>query len=155
MKALSIQQPWAWAILYAGKRVENRTWHSRYRGPVLIHAGLKVDKDSIEDLALEIAAVPEPRPIAYRGGIVGTATVVDCVRSDAVPVGQEGWANGPWCFVLDDVRPLEKPIPLKGALGFFDVPLEVLDALRHQTDLSHTLDDVGPNGPTDPNSAVK
>jgi hypothetical protein len=39
MKALSIQQPWAWAIIHAGKRVENRTWSTRFRGPFFIHAG--------------------------------------------------------------------------------------------------------------------
>ena len=35
MKALTVQQPWAWAIIHAGKTVENRTqrWWS-YRGPI-------------------------------------------------------------------------------------------------------------------------
>ena len=39
MYALSIHQPWAWAILNVGKNVENRRWRTRYRGPLLIHAG--------------------------------------------------------------------------------------------------------------------
>ena len=34
MKALSIHQPWAWAILNAGKTVENRTWSTNYQGPL-------------------------------------------------------------------------------------------------------------------------
>ncbi|MDD5394961.1 MAG: ASCH domain-containing protein [Thiothrix sp.] len=53
MKALSIQQPWAWAILNAGKDIENRDWYTPVRGRILIHAGKKIDKGSIgfiEDL---------------------------------------------------------------------------------------------------------
>ena len=40
MKCLSILQPWAWAIIHGGKDVENRTWRTAYRGPLLIHASL-------------------------------------------------------------------------------------------------------------------
>ena len=38
MKALSVRQPWAWAIIYALKNIENRGWPINYRGDVLIHA---------------------------------------------------------------------------------------------------------------------
>jgi hypothetical protein len=38
MKCVSLHQPWAWAVLHAGKKVENRTWATRHRGPLLIHA---------------------------------------------------------------------------------------------------------------------
>lgn len=44
--ALSIRQPWAWLILHAGKDVENRTWASRYRGPLLVHAGKRPDTEA-------------------------------------------------------------------------------------------------------------
>lgn len=125
MKCLSIQQPWAWAILYAGKRIENRTWYTNFRGRIWIHAGMRVDRASIEDLADEIRSVPEPRPPAYRGAIVGRASIVDCVRVHSVAHDQRCWANGPWCFVLDDVEPLATPIPLKGRLGLFEAPVEV------------------------------
>src|SRR5664280_3664302 len=37
VRILSVQQPWAWAIVEGHKRVENRTWTTPYRGPVLIH----------------------------------------------------------------------------------------------------------------------
>ncbi len=44
MKAITIKQPWAWAITrrattYAGKDIENRTWTTPYRGLLAIHAG--------------------------------------------------------------------------------------------------------------------
>ncbi|WP_256988035.1 MULTISPECIES: hypothetical protein [unclassified Rhodococcus (in: high G+C Gram-positive bacteria)] len=39
MKALTVQQPWAWAIMHGGKVIENRTQNWNYRGPLAIHAG--------------------------------------------------------------------------------------------------------------------
>jgi hypothetical protein len=41
VKALSIRQPWTYAIQHLGKRVENRTWPTPYRGKLLLHAGKK------------------------------------------------------------------------------------------------------------------
>jgi hypothetical protein len=38
MKILSVRQPWAALIVSGHKDIENRTWSTRYRGPVLIHA---------------------------------------------------------------------------------------------------------------------
>lgn len=119
--ALSIRQPWAWAILYAGKRIENRTWQTAYRGPLFIHAGLRVDYDAVGDLTEVISRIPEPRPIAYCGALIATATLVDCISVDQASNDQLSWAGGPWCFVLDDVRPLARPIPHRGALGLFPV----------------------------------
>lgn len=120
-RALSIRQPWAWAILYAGKRIENRNWYTAYRGEVLIHAGLRVDYDALDDLEAAIMSVPTPRPTAYLGALVGRARLVGCVPVSEVHETQRRWAVGPWCFVLDDVRPLARPIALKGALGLFPI----------------------------------
>jgi hypothetical protein len=38
MKALSVCQPWAWAIVHDIKMVENRWRRTNYRGPLVIHA---------------------------------------------------------------------------------------------------------------------
>lgn len=119
MKVLSVPQPWAWAVLYAGKRVENRTWYTPYRGEVFIHADLRVDYDTPESIEEAISRVPQPRPPAYCGALIGRAMLVDCVRARDVPASQREWGVGPWCFVLDDVRPLARPISTKGPLGFF------------------------------------
>lgn len=84
---------------------------------------MQVDWESLEDLEAEIMAVPEPRPIAYRGALVGTAELVACVPADLAPASQAAWTVGPWCFVLEDVRPLTDPIPYRGSLGLFRVHL--------------------------------
>ena len=36
---LTVRQPWAWAIIQVGKDVENRSWPTKHRGPLLIHVG--------------------------------------------------------------------------------------------------------------------
>jgi hypothetical protein len=116
--ALSIRQPWAWAILHAGKDIENRSWRTDYRGPFCIHASAGMTKR--EYLEFEGVygldhrwTIPEPGDLS-RGGIVGTAQIVDCVPRHASP-----WFFGRWGFVLDDVQPVAL-IPVKGCLGFFD-----------------------------------
>jgi hypothetical protein len=51
VRALTVQQPWAWAIVHGGKDVENRTRNlaGSYRGPVAIHAGKQVSRDGVDD----------------------------------------------------------------------------------------------------------
>ena len=46
MKALTIRQPWAWAIIFDGKDVENRSWNTSYRGDLAIHAGVAYRADA-------------------------------------------------------------------------------------------------------------
>ena len=124
-QALSIRQPWAWAIVHAGKDIENRDWPTKFRGPVCIHAAKGMTKgefDGFVDLARmmnrdgtwkEGAWVPFPDDL-QRGGIIGVAEIVDCVDQSNSP-----WFFGRYGFVLRNMRPVEF-IPAKGALGFFD-----------------------------------
>ena len=119
MKALSILQPWAWLIVNGHKDIENRTWGTGFRGQVLIHAGKTYPKcDFADDLDIygrRYGAYPATRE-EMTGGIVGVATIVDCVRKS-----DSEWFNGPYGFVLRDARQLPLT-PLRGQLGFFDVP---------------------------------
>ncbi|MDX5091650.1 ASCH domain-containing protein, partial [Lactobacillus crispatus] len=45
MKAITIHQPWATLIALGEKQFETRSWETKYRGPLAIHAGKKVDKE--------------------------------------------------------------------------------------------------------------
>ena len=116
--ALSIRQPWAWMILNAGKDIENRSWQTDYRGRFLIHAAKGMTQDEYEDAFyfaedytdFDPSKAPE-KSILDRGGIVGCATLTDCVRGHS-----SSWAiEGQWHFVLADVRPIPF-IPCKGIL---------------------------------------
>src|SRR3972149_7840037 len=79
LKCLSLRQPWAWAVVDGGKNIENRTWNTRVRGPILIHAakgmtGAEYDVAMLfcKERGLEL---PNPKLLA-RGGIVGAARLI-------------------------------------------------------------------------------
>lgn len=127
--ALSVMQPWAWLIVNGHKDIENRTWRTHRRGPVLIHAGKKIDGDAHQALlrgehpASFTHDLPDSVRLAYqrdlmagkidKGGIVGVATITGCADRSASP-----WFVGTFGFTLTDARPLDF-MPLKGALQFF------------------------------------
>lgn len=123
--ALSVRQPWAWAIIHAGKDIENRNWSRLnatrplldFRGPVCIHAAKGMTRDEYEGAADFIAStgaitVPPPHEI-LRGGIIGTAEIVDVVRKSHSP-----WFFGTIGLVLANARAVDF-IPATGVLGFF------------------------------------
>ena len=128
--ALSVKQPWA-ALLVAGlKTVEVRTWGTRRRGPVLIHA----------------ARVPDPRPdgwalvtdpavrelAALGGGVLGVAELTDCLEypsADRFAADRPRHHNHPSWFVpprlFGFVFAHARVLPfrqLPGSTSFFAVP---------------------------------
>jgi ASCH domain len=112
MRALSIKQPWSHAILRHGKDVENRSWSTNYRGPMLIHASKKPDADAVARLTAEGYEIPND---LQTGGIVGVVDVIDCVQNHP-----SRWAvDGEWHWVLANARPLPFK-PCNGRLGLFD-----------------------------------
>ena len=119
MKALSIRQPWAELIVAGLKDIENRTWRTDYRGPVLIHAGTKIEPidAALRELVKRISGFDLPDAANLpRGGIVGQAEIVDVVRSSP-----SRWFSGPYGFVLANARRLPfRPMP--GQPGIFEVP---------------------------------
>ena len=137
MKALSIRQPWAYAILFAGKRVENRSWATRYRGRILIHASATRGDAQWWASALPAIAAAAPTPSLVpkwempMGALVAWAYLVEC-RRDWTPPGQERWCEpAAWHWLLEDVRIFAEPVPYKGARGLFEVAetKELLDAM--------------------------
>lgn len=119
--ALSVRQPWAWAIVHGGKRIENRSWQAvnhglKQRGPICIHAARGMTQDeywNAADFMERIDVIcPEPH-LLKRGGIIGTAEVIDVVRESDDP-----WFFGPRGIVLANVQPVDF-IPAPGALGYF------------------------------------
>jgi len=122
MKALAIRQPWAYLLAHGIKKVENRTWNTKYRGPVLIHAS-KAIKQADYDAALSICAglgIPLPSMTKFElGGIVGVMTITDVVTESADP-----FFFGPVGFVVTDARPV-KFQEQKGKLSFFETGLRV------------------------------
>lgn len=117
-KAISIQQPWAWLIANGHKDIENRTWPTKYRGLIYIHASRSAPHDQYFE-AKKIAdkqgiELPDYQDLP-RGGIIGRAEIVDCVQTSGSP-----WFFGPYGFVLDK-QSLVGFMRGPGQLGIFNV----------------------------------
>jgi hypothetical protein len=104
LKAITVHQPWAGAIVRGEKRVENRTWPIQFRGRLLIHAG----------------ASGEGEP---KRAILGSVQVVDCVRLD--PKSSE-WADyepwilpNHWHWLLADAKQFQQPVKCSGRQGLW------------------------------------
>ena len=129
MKCITLRQPHASQVAAGIKIIENRTWTTNYRGPLLIHAGSGLDCDRSEyDLIVKTAAEFDKVELptwaelcARRGHILAQVDIIDVFHEDNIPDTYRGrWdLHGPWCWVLGNVRRVE-PIPAKGKLGFWE-----------------------------------
>jgi len=129
MKTITIKQPWATLIAEGYKEYEFRTWKTKYRGDILIHAGKGIDKKAMErfkHLDLEY-------PI---GKIIAKATITDCIYVDEEfaqkcvkkdPTIYRGLINkGDWNgygFKLENIEKVN-PIEVNGKLSLWDYDYE-------------------------------
>jgi hypothetical protein len=133
MKAISILQPWAHLIIHGGKDIENREWWTGFRGRVAIHASKRSDRSESEAATQMMYRLGMNKPciaphaIAF-GAIIGTVEIVDCVKDSMSP-----WFFGTYGFVLRNPVSLTTPVPCRGALGFWDIPADVLSQMREVT----------------------
>jgi hypothetical protein len=111
------------------KRIENRSWRSDFRGPVLVHASQGWDAEAFpirpNDTFLCDSKLPFPDKMPKfvqdydRGGIVGQFTIVDCVSES-----KDVWFFGRYGFVVKDAMPLPFA-PCRGFPNFFPVEEDV------------------------------
>lgn len=137
--ALTVRQPWTWAVAKGYKPIENRGWTTPYRGPLAIHAAKRWDDDADEALRFVVQTLraqgsPVPATLQDELPLSGAGVVVAVV--DLVDICTDGQAGeqcecGPWAAVgqahwqLANPRPLAEPFPAKGHLGLWEVDLPV------------------------------
>lgn len=148
MRALTVRNPWAWAIVHGGKDVENRALNiaGLYRGTVAIHAGQVYDEHrgvgwGPMGAALRRATERDGGYDFDYGCVIGLADLVDVHRSiQCVDVDSDAMCSE-WAMpdhhhlVLANPRPLARPIPWRGALGLWNVPDDLEAAIREQVPL--------------------
>ena len=114
LRTLSLRQPWAWLVVNGYKDIENRSWRTNHRGPLLIHAS-----STTTTLQADLRRVKQEYRIDLPdslelGGVVGVVDVVDCVKKS-----DSRWHfRGNWGWVI--ANPQRLPFrKCKGAVGFF------------------------------------
>lgn len=154
MKALTVQQPWAWAIIHGGKPIENRTQLWAYRGPLAIHAGARWSQRGAESplvqnaLAPWLTALEQQRPLdsaehqalfKFRA-IIGLVDVTDTHWSHPHCCDDNPWAEQDYIehggrkrveiahLVLAHPRSVI-PIECTGRLGLWTPPTDIADQL--------------------------
>ena len=124
---LSVRDPWARAIFYLGKDVENRSWPTRYCGDFLIHTSKKAEDD--DDLLCMFTGAKQ---FAFRrllkdnpshaGCIIGVVTLERVCLTY-----RSAWAqHGCYHWILANPRPLPEPISWRGLQGLFRVPVDAI-----------------------------
>ncbi len=119
MRALSIRPPCAWAIAHSDKRIENRSWSTPYRGPLVIHASQKFTAAETAELEKILGNTVDPSVFA-RSAFVAIAELVIVDKAETVvPNAQARWLSGPYAWLLENVRTFTVPIPARGRLGLW------------------------------------
>lgn len=123
MKALTVRAPWAHLLVQpGGKDTENRTWPTKYRGLLLVHAGLGTDPAGFvlaERLGIELDEE------LVQGAIIGSVEVVGCERDVKSP-----WAQPEcWHWQLENPVQFDEPVAATGKLGLWTPPAEVIAQL--------------------------
>jgi hypothetical protein len=123
MTCLTLTQPWAWLICCGRKHYETRSWRTRYRGPLAIHAAATL-KPAARLYARERNIDLKFLPL---GAVVATTKLIDCIPTGEIRRQLSArerdagdYAPGRWAWQLDDIRVLSTPIPAKGMLGLWE-----------------------------------
>ena len=129
MKVITVKQPYATLIAEGLKKYEFRTWNTKYRGDILIHAGKTVDKKAIERFKDYNFEYPT-------GCIIAKAKITDVEYVDDEFVNKVGPTNplvykgiiekkdwDGYGFKIENVKKI-KPIYINGQLGFWNYDYE-------------------------------
>lgn len=137
MKAITILQPWASLIACGAKKIETRSWATKYRGKIAIHAGaakkpelLKIALYEPFWTALKDQQIPKltdgRRGINFNlGEVIAIADLVDCIEMTEIIIacwkaiyGENeikfgDFEPGRYGWILENVQVID-PIPARG-----------------------------------------
>ena len=136
MKGLSLCEPWASFMALSFKKIETRSWSTRYVGVVALQASRSkecIKPEYVADLCARagLGAVFAPDYAWPLGKVVAVGELIACLKTEEVPAlaPQEralgNYEPGRYAFGFRDVWRLPEPIPCRGALSLWEVPPEV------------------------------
>ena len=120
MKVLTLKQPWATLISEGLKEYEFRSWKTSYRGKLLIHAGVSIDKEEIKKYNYDY---PKSR-------IVALVELIDCIKIDnnfnkmikdknSIVYGSKDREGYAWKLRL--IKKIDDNKEIKGKLGLWNI----------------------------------
>lgn len=128
MKVLTIKQPWATLIMQEDKRFEFRSWQTKYRGDLLIHAGKEIDKEAMKRLSKYL---PDEIPL---GKILGKVTLVDCIKmcpefkemllKENSDIYTKSSFSENYGWQVENVQVFDEPIEAKGHLSLWEYDID-------------------------------
>lgn len=126
MKAITIHQPWAWFIATGQKKYETRSWATKYRGPLAIHAGRSRAYLDV----LNFMDFDTPPVIRHFGAIIAVVQLEACLTTEYVSEWCENdiadeldmgdFTPGRWAWELTEVTEVDMPIYTKGHQGLWE-----------------------------------
>lgn len=140
MRCITIRHPWAHAIVYLGKDVENRSvpwmWHAAVGERIAVHAGARL---SARGVASELVqeAWSERYPFQLMIPNLRTSAVIGTVHVAGIHPASECGGCSPWAeqaegthhLVLTDPEACE-PVRLPGKLGLWHLPSAAAESIK-------------------------
>jgi hypothetical protein len=141
MKVISLLQPWATLVVIGAKKIETRSWNTKYRGDILIHASRR--KIKINELDVEVfnhlsRFIPQREyPKLPYGAIIGKAKITDTCETELLNAFDYAWGDyvitpeekafgdyspNRFCWLLKDALQFKYPVPAKGSLSLWEHP---------------------------------
>lgn len=122
MKAFTVYQPYAYAIVAGLKQYETRPRRTNVRGRVAVHAGKAKDVLIPRPVGL---IIPKSTVLHY-GAVLGTVEIVDCIPVEALidKISEQerllgDYTPGRFAWVLKNPVMFDKPIPARGFQGWW------------------------------------
>lgn len=127
MKVITLKQPWATLVAEGIKKYEFRSWRTKYRGKILIHAGVGVDKEDLDKFKKLNLEFP-------KGKILAEVEIVDCfpltdelnkkiISENNIAYGNKIRTGYAW--KLDNVKKIKSDKIIKGKLSLWDLDIDI------------------------------
>lgn len=122
MKVLTLKQPWATLVAEGIKKYEFRSWKTNYRGKILIHAGIGIDKEAMKKFAGLNLTFPSKK-------ILAEVEIVDCLFLDdelnKKIISENNMAYGNkkregYAWMLDNIKKINYEKEINGKLGLWN-----------------------------------
>ncbi len=128
MKVITLKQPWATLVAEGIKKYEFRSWKTNYRGKILIHAGVGIDKEDMKkykNMNLEFSS----------RRIIAEVEIEDCLELDEELnkkiINEKNIAYGSkyrtgYAWKLKNIKKININKEINGKLGLWNIDMDKL-----------------------------